>query len=186
MKNFIYNTMPSSLNNTKSISVKNIKYVVLAIYGVLGAIGWYSYFYNQATQKPVYDHFSPSHTLAFVKSVVWYHSRGKLQELRSILLTDDLSNEERIKTRIENMLKHRTSAYIRQFNELDTPVNNLGDWYASHFDFENFLKNVFIVVFEESTPVDTKVRDIADIMEQYQNETSQKLIDQLKTEDNDL
>jgi hypothetical protein len=163
--------------------MQKIKYILLALYGILGIAGWYGFIHQQSATHVTYDNFSPSHTVSYVRSVVWYHSRGKLQELRSILLNEDLKKEERIKRRIENMLKHRTSAYIREFNGLATPVPNLGDWYASNFDFENLLDDVFDIVFQESTPVDTKIGDVSDVMEQYQNQTTAKLINQLNNEE---
>lgn len=162
-----------------------VKYILLAFYGVLGVIGWSGYIYEKSNVNYTYDNFSSSHTVSYVRSVVWYHSRGKLQELRAILLNDDMTDKKLIQTRIENMLKHRTSAYIREFNGLTTPLPNLGDWYSSNFDFANFLDDVFLVVFKDSIPVDTKIRNVADVMEQYQNQTTVKLINQLNSE-NDI
>ncbi|WP_016858199.1 hypothetical protein [Candidatus Williamhamiltonella defendens] len=125
------------------------------------------------------DQLSPKMTASYIQSIVWYHSRGKLQELRSILLTDDLNEIKQIKIRITNMLEHRTSSYIRYFNSLDTPIKNIGNWYQSNFDFENFLNSVFEVVFTPALSVDEKIRNISDIMEKYQNITNQKLLIEL-------
>lgn len=77
------------------------------------------------------------------------------------------------------MLEHRTSSYIRYFNSLDTPIKNIGNWYQSNFDFENFLNSVFEVVFTPALSVDEKIRNISDIMEKYQNITNQKLLIEL-------
>lgn len=126
-----------------------IRIILLVIYGVIGVFGWYKYYDKENSSKMVhYDVLSPEMTISYVKSMVWYHSRGKLQELRSILMTDNLSQTEKIKTRITNMLQHRTSAYIREFNALHAPIKNLGSWYQEKFDFQNFLNEVFVIVFD--------------------------------------
>lgn len=160
------------------------KYTALAIYGLTGIFGWYQY-QNQIDHSKntvVMDHISPDMTINYVRAMVWYHSRGKLQELRSILLTDDLKQKERIEIRIKNMLQHRSSAYIREFNSLSTPIKNLGNWYQDNFDFNKFLQDVYSIVFDNGLNVDEKIRNIADVMEEYQNISNRKLIDKLTKE----
>lgn len=158
-----------------------LKIILFAVYGLIGLFGWYQYtdltLHNVKVTK--LDQLSPKMTASYIQSIVWYHSRGKLQELRSILLTDDLNKKNQIKIRITNMLEHRTSSYIRYFNSLDTPIKNIGNWYQSNFDFENFLNSVFEVVFTPALSVDEKIRNISDIMEKYQNITNQKLLVEL-------
>lgn len=158
-----------------------IRIILLVVYGVVGVFGWYKYYEKEdALRVFQYDNLSSDMTISYVKSMVWYHSRGKLQEIRSILLTDNLNQVDKIKTRITNMLQHRTSAYIREFNALNSPVKNLGNWYQEHFDFPNFLNEVFVIVFDERLGVEDKIRDISDCMEKYQNKTTLLLIDELK------
>nr|WP_159465179.1 hypothetical protein [Scandinavium goeteborgense] len=161
--------------------LKFAKYTALAIYGFVGIFGWYEYeSLHQRLDKPAtIDNISPDMTINYVRAMVWYHSRGKLQELRSILMNDDLKQKERIEIRIKNMLQHRSSAYIREFNSLHAPVKNLGNWYQDNFDFNNFLQDVYLIVFEEKLNVDEKIRNITDVMEEYQNITSRKLIEKL-------
>lgn len=158
-----------------------IKGIALALYGLVGVAGWYQY--DSIVHKPVVtktiDNLSSEMTINYVRAMVWYHSRGKLQELRSILLTDDLSQRERIEIRIKNMLMHRTSAYIREFNTLITPVSKLGSWYQGNFDFDSFLKGVYDVVFDATLTVDEKIRNVTDVMEEYQNNTNKLLIEKL-------
>ncbi|HFI9399142.1 TPA: hypothetical protein ACGSTT_004628 [Vibrio parahaemolyticus] len=85
---------------------------------IIGSLGWY-----MAFSKPLtLDHLSSSMTYNYVRSVVWYHSRGKIKELESILMNDDLSDQMAIKLKINNMLQHRTSVYLREFNTLDAPI----------------------------------------------------------------
>lgn len=155
-----------------------LKYGLLSFYCFFGVAGWYQY--AVLSDQRVYDQLSPELTVSYVRAIVWYHSRGKLQELRSILMEEDLVHQERVKVRITNMLKHRTSAYIREFNVLDTPVNNLGNWYQDNFDFDNFLNAVFEVVFNKSYSVDEKVKYVTDVMEEYQNMTTHTLIMTMK------
>lgn len=159
-----------------------LKYSLLSFYCVFGMAGWYQYavLSEQRVYTKRYDQLSPELTVSYVRAIVWYHSRGKLQELRSILMEEDLTQQERVKIRIINMLKHRTSAYIRELNTLDTPVNNLGNWYQDNFDFDNFLNAVFEVVFNKNYSVDEKVKYVTDVMEEYQNMTTQKLITTMK------
>ncbi|MFA0013794.1 hypothetical protein AB4391_10630 [Vibrio lentus] len=159
-----------------------IKLSLLVLYGVVGISGWYNYSKVSANQTSniVYDRLSPEMTVSYVRSIVWYHSRGKLQELRSILNDDNLLNKERVKIRITNMLKHRTLAYIRDMNGWDSPITHLGSWYQDNFDFDNFLTDVFNVSFDDNYTVDKKITYVTDIMEEYQNETTLRLIAELK------
>ncbi len=168
------------VNVGKGMAILKIKYSLLVVYGILGFLGWYNYFYNVIAVGEMRDQLPLSIIAPHVTATVWYHSRGKLQELRSILLLDDLRDQEKIKVRITNMLKHRSSAYIRTFNSLRAPIPNLGNWYQNHFDFDQFLVQVFEVTFSDSLTVDEKIRDIADIMEQYQSAANQRLVDELR------
>ncbi|MGR5096827.1 hypothetical protein [Vibrio mediterranei] len=146
--------------------------LLFTLFFIVGALGWY-----MALTKPSqYDHLSPSMTYNYVKSVVWYHSRGKLKELESILLTGNLADEHAIKRSIKNMLKHRTSVYLREFNSLDTPIERVGDVYESIFEFTPFLEEVYDVVFSPKD-IHMKLNHIADIMESYQTKANKELLD---------
>jgi hypothetical protein len=158
-----------------------IRNVLLAVYCVVGVAGWYKYsVLSDQKQQQQYDQLSPDLTVSYVRAIVWYHSRGKLQELRSIIKDDNLDDETRVKTRITNMLQHRTSVYIREMNSLHAPINNLGSWYQENFDFDSFLDDVFDTIFNKKYSVDEKINFITDIMEKYQNMTTQKLISVMK------
>lgn len=161
-----------------------LKYSLLSFYCILGIAGWYQYATLSEQREHVYvkkyDQLSPELTVSYVRAIVWYHSRGKLQELRSILMEENLEQQDRVKVKVINMLKHRTSSYIRDLNTLDTPVHNLGNWYQDNFDFDNFLNAVFEIVFNEHYAVDEKIKYITDVMEEYQNMTTYKLIITMK------
>ncbi|CAK9883876.1 MAG: hypothetical protein XXXJIFNMEKO3_00250 [Candidatus Erwinia impunctatus] len=161
--------------------LKLAKVIALALYGVVGAFGWYQYERTSAQLNSInkVDNLSANMTANYVRAIVWYHSRGKLQELRAILLNDDLSKRELIEVRIKNMLMHRTSAYILELNNLNTPVKNVGTWYQDNFDFDNFFAKVYQVVFDPVLTVEDKIRNITDIMEEYQSISNRKLTELL-------
>ncbi|OCH65461.1 hypothetical protein A6E00_13410 [Vibrio diabolicus] len=137
-----------------------------------GLAGWIAAFNKPDKQ----DHLSSFMTYNYVKSVVWYHSRGKLKELEGIILNEDLSDEEAIKRKIKNMLKHRTSVYLREFNSLDAPIQNIGNHYEEMFEFTPFLNDVYEVVFSDKN-VHIKLSLIADIMEAYQTKANNQLLE---------
>lgn len=145
---------------------------------VFGLAGWIA-----ALNKPdKLDKLSSFMTYNYVKSVVWYHSRGKLKELESIILNDDLSDEEAIKRKIKNMLKHRTSVYLREFNLLNGPIRNIGNNYEEIFEFTPFLNDVYEVVFSDKN-IHLKLSLIADIMEAYQTKANNKLLELMNNKD---
>ena len=160
-----------------------IRNVCVVIYGLVGIAGWYQYTEVSGLTERSSDLFSSETTVSYARSIVWYHSRGKLVELRSIL-KDDWPNDEFLKTRITNMLKHRTSAYIRDMNGWDTPIPHLGNWYQDNFDFDNFLDDVFEVCLNDNLSIEKKISYVTDIMEEYQNQTTQKMIERLKKKRN--
>lgn len=69
--------------------IKNIKIFIVVLYCIVGSLGWVNYYSQHKKDTTSYDNLSPQLTVSYVRSVVWYHSRGKLQELRSILLNDN-------------------------------------------------------------------------------------------------
>ena len=139
---------------------------------IIGSLGWY-----MAFSKPLtLDHLSSSMTYNYVRSVVWYHSRGKIKELESILMNDDLSDQMAIKLKINNMLQHRTSVYLREFNTLDAPISKVGDRYEELFEFDNFLEETYAVVFS-NRETHSKLSLITDIMESYQSKANDQLLE---------
>lgn len=135
---------------------------------------------NQQQSKREKDNLSAKLAYIHVKSVVWYHSRGKLEVIRSILLNDDLNKIDKTKLKIENMLRHRTSVYITEFNSLKTPIPNMGDYYSSAFDFKSFLNKIFEVTFDDQLSVNQRVVDITNVMELYQNEANDLVFKRMK------
>ena len=70
---------------------------------------------------------------------------------------------------------------IHHLNTYDTPIPRLGDWYEEHFNFEALLDGIYTVFFRVSDTdniefeAEVKVRQISDLIQLYQNETSEKL-----------
>lgn len=126
-----------------------------------------------------FDNLSSHMTFNYVKTTVWYHSRGKLIELRGMLNGEE-KDDVVIKRRIRNMLMHRTSVYIREFNRMNTPVKNLGDVYESLFDFESFLGDVYQVALNRDISVDRRINIVTDIMEAYQNKAADELLTKME------
>ena len=153
---------------------------------LLGSLGWVALiitmYISPFKEK---DILSADMTYNYVKSVVWYHSRGKLQELKGILTLVDLSRKNEVKLKIENMLKHRTSAYIREFNRLNSPINSVGDTYAELFDFTPFLDEIFDVVFNEKLDINQKISDVTDIMEMHQTKANSALLLKMNEKENE-
>jgi len=128
-----------------------------------------------------------------VEAEVWNQSKSKLQMLRSILVINNIkSREEEIKLKIKNLLIRQSRIYIDYFNSLNTPIRNLGDWYNEVFDFEEFLDEVYLVMFRELKKpaiktsdewrelsrqafINEQMEDIANIMIKFQSKANEKL-----------
>ena len=153
--------------------------LIFLLWAAFSLMGWGAYIYTaqitpQAVASIRYDVLSPDMTVRYVRSLVWYHSRGKLLELKGLMKDPSLSDND-LKIKIENMLRHRTSVYIDEFNHLNTPVKNLGDWYAEHFDFNGFLKEIDKEVLKRNLTAEVRIDRCTDIMELYQNQTTEAL-----------
>lgn len=149
---------------------------------LLGIIGWLFAMYAYYIKAERVDKLSANHSANYIRTVVWYHSRGKLEELKSILSSGRLAEPELVQTKVKNMLQHRTSAYIREFNNLDGPLPKLGDLYEKLFDFEGFLQEVYALCFNQQFSVDKRVRLVADVMEKYQMDANNQILAIMKGE----
>ncbi len=151
---------------------------IFLLFLIFGFGGWLV----AITKPDKLDKLSPFMTYNYVKSVVWYHSRGKLKELEGIILYEDLDDQEAIKRKIKNMLKHRTSVYLREFNSLDAPISGVGNHYETMFEFEPFLNDVYSVTFSDRE-VHRKINLIADIMEAYQTKANNQLLERMNNKE---
>ena len=174
-------------NNNANKRYFSIIFLFLLI--AFSLLGWFLYLNLKYNASDRYSSLDQHITTTLVKSVVWYHSRGKLEELRAIFMDPHyILDVDGTKMKIKNMLKHRTAIYIREFNRYQCPIDNLGNWYQDNFNFDQFLEDVFEVVFDstlytketdEHIIIELKIKKIRDIMEKYQNETSELLYEKM-------
>lgn len=128
-----------------------------------------------------------------VESVVWSYSKSKLQMVRSVLIINNLTKrEEEIKLKVKNNIIRIAEIYIDYFNSLNTVIPNLGDWYDENFDTDEFLEEIYAVMFVKTrTPINgmsesykeekrinfinEQMEDISNIMIKYEHRVNQKL-----------
>jgi hypothetical protein len=121
-----------------------------------------------------------------VRAEVWYHSRGKLRHIESILIENNIeTRKDEITRKVRNALEERTLVYLEYFNTVKCKVEKLGDFYGKTFEMEPFFKEVMEVVLrayvsiEHEHEISTKLKDIAEIMVVYQERTNTKLEEEL-------
>lgn len=159
-------------NNQRLIRRTSITNVAFVIFGFTG---WLISSWLVTSIEPArLDKLSVDLTYNYVSATVWFHSRGKLRELETIL-REDYTDKRELERRITNMLKHRTSNYLREFNNLDAPIHHLGNEYEQLFEFDDFLGAVFDIVNRSDLSVDDKIARVADVMEFYQSRANNAL-----------
>ncbi|MGF1698741.1 hypothetical protein L4D09_00180 [Photobacterium makurazakiensis] len=121
------------------------------------------------------DHLSPELSYNHARYTVWFHSEGKIRELRSILSQHDIHNSKevaKIKSLIESMLIRRTEVYAQELNKLHTPLESLGNYYLTVFQFEPFLDEVIDICLSEGQDLDSKMISVYETMFVYQTEAN--------------
>lgn len=124
---------------------------------------------------PQPDYLSPIHVYNHVRYTVWFHSEGKIRELRSILSQHDINDKkdaEKIKMIIEAMLVRRTDVYAQALNKLNAPIDSVGNHYLTLFKFEPFLQEVIEICLAKDKDLDSKMIDVLEIMFVYQTEAN--------------
>ncbi|WP_133150960.1 hypothetical protein [Vibrio breoganii] len=114
----------------------------------------------------------------YTRNTVWFHSEGKIRELRSIISQHDINNPQevhKIKALIKSMLMRRTDVYTQELNSLNTPIDHIGNFYLQAFDFENFLEEVIEVSLAKDKSLDSKMIAVYEIMFVYQMEANEAL-----------
>lgn len=121
------------------------------------------------------DHLSPVLAYNHVRYTVWFHSEGKVRELRSILSQHDINNKkeaEKVKMIIEAMLVRRTDVYAQELNKLNTPIDSVGNHYLTLFRFEPFLHDVIEICLAKDRDLDSKMIEVYEVMFVYQTEAN--------------
>lgn len=121
------------------------------------------------------DHLSPELSYNHARYTVWFHSEGKIRELRSILSQHDISDPKeisKIKSLIESMLIRRTEVYVQELNKLHAPLDSLGSYYLTVFRFEPFLDEVIEICLGQSNDLDRKMISVYETMFVYQTEAN--------------
>ncbi len=73
-------------------------------------------------------HFKLNNDLVMniVRSVVWYHSRGKLRHIEAILIENNIdTRKDEITRKVRNALEERTLVYLEYLNTLNTNIKRL-------------------------------------------------------------
>lgn len=146
-------------------------------------------FWNIYIEKHVQGaHFKLNNDLVLniVRSVVWYHSRGKLRHIEAILIENNIdTRKEEIIRKVRNSLEERTMVYLEYFNTLNTNIKRLGTFYGDSFEMEEFFQEVMKVVFRPYTQekheieIAIKLKDISEIMFYYQENANAKVEEEL-------
>lgn len=117
-----------------------------------------------------------------VRSIVWYHSRGALRHIESILIENHIEErKDEITRKVKNALEERANAYIDYFNSLNTKIPKLWSYYSEVFETAPFFEEIMKVVFRKyklknSIPeIAIKIKDISEIMYEYQEKANIKV-----------
>lgn len=124
------------------------------------------------------NYLSPDLAYNHTRYTVWYHSEGKIRELRSILMQHDVSSDRDkavLRQVIESMLIKRTDVYANELNQLRTPIDHIGNYYLTVFKFDEFLDSVMQISLDESHNIDEKMIAVTEVMFVYQTEANKIL-----------
>lgn len=153
---------------------------LLAIYGSIGILGWYNFIEKKESVDVQYDHFSPDITIRYSRLVLRFFSRELLRELKFILVNNEMTDKNKINILILNALQNNMGIIISQLNAVDTPIKNLGNWYADNFDFNNFQKEIITIIFDPTLKIDEKIQNISDALESYHLKIVSLLMNELR------
>jgi len=118
-------------------------------------------------------------TIEIARRYVLAASFEKLDYIKQRLEKNNLKER---KPQIERQIKAQLiriskASYITPLNSFTTPAGPLWDWIWKNFLFDDFIKEVFDVVFrnEDKWDISKKLNDITTLMTSYQNELWDKL-----------
>ncbi len=121
--------------------------------------------------------------IEIAKAKVWLASEKKLAFIRKRLEKNNLQErKEIVKTQIRTELVRRSEEYIGFLNGFITPVWLLGEWIEHNFPMDDFLAEVYDVMFRlqkdwdtEKEDINIKIDDIRFLMMAAQNTLWEKL-----------
>ena len=123
-------------------------------------------------------------TIEIAKKYVLAASFEKLSFIKARLEKNNLKErrlliERQIRSELVRISKNE---YITPLNHFTTPLWPLGDWINNNFHFEDFIVEVYDVVFrnENKEDISNKLNDITTIMKSYQNELWDTLYIEMK------
>lgn len=122
-----------------------------------------------------------------VRAIVWYHSKWKLRYIESVLLANHIDTRQKeITKKIRNALEWRAQVYLDYLNTLSTNIPKLWDFYGNAFDMIPFFDEVMKITLspynskDHATEIVLKLKDIGEIMTEYQDKAAEKVEDELK------
>lgn len=114
--------------------------------------------------------------VSIAKSRVWYASEKKLDFIKKRLKKNNLKErEEIIRKQIRTELDRISIDYIDELNWYTSSLGLVGDWVGENFPMEDFMEEIFDVVFsprKEGYTVEkciaSKIDDCSYVMKSYQ------------------
>lgn len=135
-----------------------------------------------------WDNFKLNNDLVMnlVRSVVWYHSRGKLRHIEAILIENNIdTRKDEITRKVRNSLEERTLVYLEYLNTLNTSIKRLWTFYWECFEMDDFFKEIMKIVLRPYTQekheieIAIKLKDISEVMFFYQEKANAKVEEEL-------
>ncbi len=157
------------------------KYLSQYALGLSAILGWCFALLLISTKSSdvIYkEQLTPEISYNYTRYTVWFHSEGKVRELRSILSQYDINDPKeigKIKMLIKSMLIRRTEVYTQELNALNMPIPSMGQYYLTVFDFERFLQEVVEVSLSKEMSLDAKMISVYEIMFVYQTEANKRV-----------
>ena len=120
-------------------------------------------------------------TIELASKFVWAAGTIKVKFIRDRIEKNNIfERQDRIKSQVKAKLtKISYDEYIKPLNKYITKVWPLGDWIGDNFPMDEFLAEIYDVIFNQNIDIDKQIIDIYTLMEGYQNDLWQELRDLL-------
>lgn len=174
------------MNPNDFINIINSGSVVSVVVGLAAYIAYRYYNMWEHNQVSMSENtgYLPKHLLyKYITNYVFRASKEQNANIKAIILNNHIiGNEEKTMQKVINMLESKTSEYISHFNSLDCDIENVGDFYAKAFPWDEFIKELETIVTKKMSDklqpeiiVLIKGDDIWMVMEKYQNVANREL-----------